>query len=511
MKTGKWVGLLASLGAAAIVWGCGEDEPLGRVEVSDEGSPPGTLARYVFLFIGDGMGSVQIRAAEAYLAAGEEPDELAGSEKAQSLRLSRLPVQGILATSSNNSLITDSASAGTAIACGEKTNDRVIGLDPSLTRRLPSIAELARAAGQKVGIVTSVSLDHGTPAAFYAHVPSRDDYHEIGHALVASGFDYFGGGGLLDPDGVAAGVTPRGNVFATALDAGYAIADSREAFEALRPGTPAIAMSPSLDDRRGLFYEIDRERANDPTLHLSLAELTEKGVELLHSGSGVSDGFFMMVEGGKIDWACHDNDARTTIGEVLALDDAVSVALDFMDEHPDETLIVVTADHETGGLSLGFTGTGYGTALERLAAQKVSFYDLDLRVAALEAEGEPPAALADGPVDEWMLELFGVDYATLSEFERERVDAAYAREMFGTSANTADEDWLLYGGHHPLSVTVTRIVANRAGVGWASFMHTAAPVPVLAGGSGADAFAGHYENTEIAHKLARAMQLAWPD
>jgi len=513
------IGILAVLGAALLLGACGKDEQLGRlerVEPGDGGAPPsdgaapGTPARYVFLFIGDGMGSVQVRAAEAYLAAVEEPDEVEGSVKAKALRLSRLPVRGIQLTSSNNSLITDSASAGTAIASGEKTNDAVIGLDPTLTRPLPSIAELAKAAGRKVGIVTSVSLDHGTPASFYAHVPSRNDFYDIGHALVASGFDYFGGGGLLDPDGTASDA-PRGNVLDAALAAGYAVADSREEFEALAPGTPALAMSPALDDRLGLYYEIDRARADDPSRHLSLAELTEKGVALLHSGSGVSAGFFLMVEAGKIDWACHVNDARTTIGEVLALDDAVSVALDFMAQHPHDTLIVVTGDHETGGLSLGYTGTGYGTALEVLAGQKVSFLDLDQRVAALQEVGEPPLALADGPLDEVMLELFGLDYATLSDLERERVDAAYAREMFGASANTAEEDWELYGGHHPFSVIVTRIVANRAGMGWTSFMHTAAPVPVLAGGARAEAFAGQYENTEIAHRLADAMGLALPD
>ncbi|HOU92197.1 MAG TPA: alkaline phosphatase [Polyangiaceae bacterium] len=512
-----FIGILAALGAASLLGACGKDERLGRLEPGEGGAPPagdvapGAPARYVFLFIGDGMASVQVRATEAYLAAIEEPDEVAGSVKAKALRLSRLPVRGIQVNSSNNSLITDSASAGTAIASGEKTNDAVIGLDPTLTRSLPSIAEVAKAAGRKVGIVTSVSLDHGTPASFYAHVPSRNDFHDIGHALVASGFDYFGGGGLLDPDGTAAGVTPRGNVLDAALAAGYAVADSREEFEALAPGTPAIAMSPALDDRLGLFYEIDRVRADDPAHHLSLAELTEKGVALLHSGSGVSAGFFLMVEAGKIDWACHDNDARTTIGEVLALDDAVSVALDFMAQHPHDTLIVVTGDHETGGLSLGYTGTGYGTALEVLAGQQVSFLDLDQRVAALKDAGEPPPALADGPLDEVMLELFGLDYATLSDLERERVDAAYAREMFGTSANTAEEDWELYGGHHPFSVIVTRIVANRAGIGWTSFMHTAAPVPVLAGGADAEAFAGQYENTEIAHRLADAMELTLPD
>ncbi|MBN2195327.1 MAG: alkaline phosphatase [Polyangiaceae bacterium] len=510
----RWLadGLSATLGVVLLVGACGRDEPIHRVGVPLDtgGAPAGQPAKYVFFFIGDGMASVQIHATEAYLAASEAPDEVGGSVKWKPLGMTALPVRGIQQSSSWNSLITDSASAGTALATGRRTNDAVVGLAPSLTTAYPTIAEVAKAAGMKIGIVTSASLDHATPASFYAHVPSRGNYYDIGHDLVASGFDYFGGGGFLDPDGTAAGDGSRGNVLEAAQRAGYEVTTTREDFEALEPGTRAIAISPALDDRQGIFYEIDRKYANDPASHISLAEFTEKGIELLSASSGTNAGFFMMVEGGKIDWACHENDARTVVGEVLSLDDAVGVAIDFADAHPGETLIVVTGDHETGGMSLGWAGTAYASATELLAGQKVSFLTFKQRIAAIQAAGDLPTSLADTTIDEDMLELFGVDYATLNPFEKARLDAAFARAMFGAVAS-AEEDYALYGGYNAISITVTRIVANRAGIGWTSFAHTAAPVPVLAGGAGAARFAGYYENTEIAHKFARSMGLVLPD
>lgn len=506
---------LASLGAGALLGACGVDERLGRFEAPPaptlDASAATPQARYVFLFIGDGMGSAQVSAAEAFLAARKEADEVGGSAKSSPLGMSRLPVRGVQRTSSYDSLITDSAAAGTALATGSRTNGGVIGLDPASGRPLTTIAELAKDSGMKVGIVTSVSLDHGTPAAFYAHVPSRGDYHEIGHALVASGFDYFGGGGLLDPDGAQAGATPHGNVLEAARDAGYAIARTRDAFSALAPGTPAVAIGPVLDDRQALYYELDRVGAADDTAHISLAELTRKGIDLLHSGAGRSQGFFLMVEGGKIDWACHVNDARTTIAETLALDDAVAVAVDFWQSHPAETLIVVTADHETGGLSLGWTGTGYSSALEVLAGQRVSFFALDQRIQRLRSAEDVAPTLAESPLATALSQDFALDYATLSAPERASLDAAYDRAMFAIVTTTPAEDRLLYGGHNALSVAATRILSQRAGLGWTTFAHTAVPVPVLAGGAGAEGFAGEYDNVEIAVRLARSMRLVLPD
>ena len=126
------------------------------------------------------------------------------------LEMTAMPVQGITTTYSAEAPITDSAAAGTAIACGVKTYNAGLGVDEHKTP-YRSIAEMAKAKGLKVGIVSSVSIDHATPASFYAHQDSRKNYHEIGHELVKSGFDYFGGGGLLDPDGKKSKAPQRNN------------------------------------------------------------------------------------------------------------------------------------------------------------------------------------------------------------------------------------------------------------------------------------------------------------
>ncbi len=466
-------------------------------------------ARYVFLFIGDGMGAAQVQATAAYLANQTEHDDIGGSTKVVPLAMRSLPVLGMQQTSSWNTLITDSAAAGTAISTGHKTAWGVLAMDPTATVNLPTIAEVAKQSGMKVGIVSSVSLDHATPASFYAHEPSRNNYHFIGHALVDSGFDYFGGGGLLDPDGTALGELARGNVIAAAEGAGYVVTDTRAEFESLVPGTRAVAIGPRLDDRTALSYSIDRANETDPSEHITLAEFTQKGIELLHDAS--DSGFFMMVEGGKIDWACEANDARTAIAEVIALDESVAVALAFMAEHPQETLIVVTGDHETGGMSLGSTTTGYDSHLEHLEPQKISFSAFDRRIADVLNAGNPPENMVETTLDEDLLAYFGIDYSTLSAFERLRIDEAYAKVMFGTSPNQPEEDRLRYSGKNPLSTAITRVIATRSGIGWASFFHTGSPVPVMAGGANASLFSGYYDNTEISRKLAAAMRIRLPE
>lgn len=468
---------------------------------------PKARPKYVFLFIGDGMASVQIHAAEAYLANKAAHDDVGGTSKAQLLNMSRLPVQGMASTFPWNSLITDSAPAATALATGMKTADGVISMDPTKTQDYATIPEVAKAAGMKIGVVSSVSIDHATPAAFYAHEPSRNNYHYIGHDLVASGFDYFGGGGLVDPDGTRSGVTPRGNVIQAAVAAGYVVADDRAEFEKLARGKKAIAINPVLDGSKALYYEIDRVNANDSSSHISLAEFTRKGIELLKNPRG----FFMMVEGGKIDWTCHANDARTSIDDTIAFDDAVKVALDFMRQHPAETLVVVTGDHETGGLTMGWAGTGYASYFEKLEAQKVSYQEFDKKIAAFKAAGTPPASFDGTSLAADMKELIGLDYATLTAFDKKRLDNAYTKAMFGTSTNGAEEDGLLYGGDNPLSVTITHVLNNRAGIGWTSYSHTAVPVPVLAGGANAEMFDGFYDNTDVALRMAAAMRLELPN
>jgi alkaline phosphatase len=151
-------------------------------------------AKYVFLFIGDGMGLAQVNLTEAYLAA------IKNEIGFEHLNFTKFPQVGLASTYANNAMITCSAAAGTALATGHKTNIGRISMDPTGSEPYESIATKAKKAGYKVGIVTSTSIDHATPSAFYAHQPDRSMYFAIGVQLTQSQFDFFAGGGFLIPD-----------------------------------------------------------------------------------------------------------------------------------------------------------------------------------------------------------------------------------------------------------------------------------------------------------------------
>ncbi|MDR0663806.1 MAG: alkaline phosphatase, partial [Spirochaetaceae bacterium] len=327
----------------------------------------GGKAKYLFLFIGDGMAMAQISSAEIYTTARSSKDI-----NIERLDFTRFPVAGLTTTYDAGTFITDSASAVTAIATGNKTLSGVLNMDPGKTRSFKTIAEYAHEAGMKVGVVSSVTLDHATPAGFFAKTPSRSNYYDIAVQMVQSGFDYFAGGGLLQPTGKN---KDQADVIQLARDAGYSYANSRAAFDALKPGGgKVLAINATLQDSGSMPYELDR-KSDD----ISLADYTRKGIELLEDNT---EGFFLMVEGGKIDWACHANDAGAAINDVIIFDKAVKVALDFARRHPDDTLIIVTGDHETGGMTIGFAGTQYDTFFDKVALQKKSFIAFNSEVLA---------------------------------------------------------------------------------------------------------------------------------
>ena len=294
----------------------------------------GQPAKYVFLFIGDGMGIPQRTAAEKYVD--------------KRLLVDTFPAQGITTTYAADRFITGSAASATALSAGQKTNIGVIAMTPDL-KPVKTVAELARDRGQRVGIVSSVSIDHATPAAFYAHVPKRSQYYDIDVALSESEFDFFGGGGIKDPaDKKKASKNFKGNAVDLLKQAGYRIIDNKADFMALKPGDGKVLATNSwLQDGKALPYVMDM-RPED----ITLPEFTAKAIEMLDNPKG----FFLMVEGGKIDWACHANDAAASIHNTLSFDRAVGKAFGFAKKHPGETLIVVTGDHECGGLTLGWAG-----------------------------------------------------------------------------------------------------------------------------------------------------------
>ena len=473
----------------------------------------GKTPKYVFLFIGDGMSYPQIQSTSDYLGALNDEDywqaqpSLDDNQGAildgpEYLNFMNFDGVGTAVTFDSNSFAPDSASTATSIATGRKTYSGSINVDETGTVEYETIAEQLKAQkGYEIGVITSVNLNHATPAAFYAHQASRSSYYEIGLEMVESDFDYFAGGGLLDPTGSEGDQT---DLYQLAQEAGYTVARTYAEADAISADTDkAIIIEENLADSDAIPYEIDR--TDDMW---SLADYVEKGIEVLDNDTG----FFMMCEGGKIDWACHANDAGSSIHDTQALADAVQVAIDFAAEHPDETLILVTGDHETGGLTIGFAGTDYDTYLDLLENQKISYAKFDSDYVASYKENKTPFEDVLSDIEE----LFGLkaqgaadDKLVLTEYEMEQLRAAYEKSVNGTAASQYEqEEYVLYGTYEPLSVTITHIINNKSGISFTSYSHTGLPVAVLAEGVGAENFSGYYDNTQIYEKMADLLNIA---
>lgn len=452
--------------------------------------------KYIFLFIGDGMSYPQFQLASNYLNARENPNPEVLETSSYYLSFMDFPIAGSANTYDSTSFCPDSASTATSIASGQKTHSGTINMDVNKEVAFETIAEkLHKQFDWKIGIVSSVNLNHATPAAFYAHQPSRNNYYEIGLELIESGFEYFAGGGLKSVTGKE---KDQENLYDLAEAAGYTVVFTKEEAEAISAGQEkVIIIEEFLADSDSMPYEVDRTEDM-----LSLADYTRKGIEVLDNDTG----FFMMVEGGKIDWACHANDAVATIHDTIALGDAVQVAVDFAAEHPDETLILVTGDHETGALSIGFAGTWYNTFLHLLDNQTISQtkFDTDILPTIVEENKSFEEVLAI------IEENFGLkaegdedDDFVLSEYEIGLLQEAYDTTIatYTSDVELDYEQGLLYGGYTPLTITVTHIVNNKCGVEFGSYAHTGVPVAVFAEGAGAQIFSGYYENADIFHKL----------
>lgn len=440
-------------------------------------------AKYVFYFIGDGMGVNQVNGTEMYLAEQE------GRIGAKSLLFTSFPVASVATTFSATNSVTDSSAAGTALATGSKTYNGAIGMDDQ-KQPLQSVAAQAKAAGKKVGVATSVSVDHATPAAFYAHQPDRDMYYEIATDLPKAGFDFYAGGGFLKPT-TTADKKEAPSIFPIIEAAGYTVARGLQEYQA----KAAEAGKMVLIQKEGsapdcLPYAIDRQEGD-----LSLAEITQSAIDFLTKGK--DKGFFLMVEGGKIDWACHGNDAATVFHEVVDMDNAIRVAYEFYKKHPKETLIVVTADHETGGLGLG-TGP-YKLNLKVLDAQKQSKDELSRAITNLRRMRK---VINWEEMKEFLGEKMGFWKELPLNWEQEKMLRDAYEDSFVKKHVVFEES--LYAKTEPLAVAAKKVMSQLAYLGWCSGGHSAGYVPVYAIGAGSKLFMGKMDNTDIPKRIAKA-------
>ena len=444
-------------------------------------------AKYVFYFIGDGMGVNQVNAAETYLGA------LQGRIGIQPLCFPSFPYSAFVNTQSATNGVTDSAAGGTALACGQKTKNGTLGMLKDLTTSVSSIADWARQSGAAVGITTSVAIDHATPAAFYAHVKERHEQYTIGKQLVESANDFYAGSDFTIPTDPE---YPNGpTLYEEANAKGFTISRGYADYQKRAANAKKMILLQSEEaskaDRYSIPYALDRKDGD-----LTLTDITRAGIDFLMKKQGEKNGFFMMIEGGKIDWACHANDLAF-IPELIDMDNAVKVAYDFYKQHPDETLIIVTADHETGGIVLS-RGL-YEINLAAVGNQRITIEKLGKELHKMhDVKGDK---LLWDDVKTFLAENFGFwDKISLTDEQTQRLESSFKKIMDGTSKDQRT----LYQNDDELAVTVRNIMSECAQVGWHVTSHSNGYVPCFAIGAGAEQIHGRIDNTEIPKIVAKA-------
>lgn len=450
-------------------------------------------AKYVFYFISDGTGVNTVLGTEQMLA------ELQGRWGRDTLCMTNFPVVGVSSTYSHNSGITDSAASGTALATGQKTYNGAIGMGPDTTA-IYSIAQWAHEAGVPVGVATSVCINHATPASFFAHAVNRNLYYEIGSQLPATGFDFFGGSDFsLDRDHR----TPehRDTLYSLCQEAGYTIARGYDDYVAKADEADKMILFQSLDRTLNvtdgsLPYAIDAQPGE-----LSVYEVLKAEIDFLYKKSEKlgGRGFFIMNEiGGKVDYGCHAQDAATAFREVCLVDSCMKLAYDFYLQHPDETIIILTADHETGGLTLGCQAGGYVANFGLLANQKCSTDAITGHFHQLRSETRNHVSWEQ--VQQTLRQDLGFwEGVELSADEEAELKNLYAKSFVGQMPNEEN----LYSANEPMAAFAVRLLNTKAHIGWTTGGHTAGLVPLYACGVGADRFSHHNDNTDFAPALAR--------
>jgi alkaline phosphatase len=439
--------LVASLSAATVA-----AEPEGN-------------ANSAILLIGDGMGLAQTYSAQIYAE-----EVLDGS-----LVLTDIEDAAVTRTHSMDSMVTDSAAAGTAIHSGQKANNGSINVLPG-GEWAYTLGQAAQAAGKSVGVLSTARMTHATPASVYGHDADRDAENLFATQMVEFAPEVALGGGarafLPDADG---GKRDDGrNLIDEMVDMGYV--NVTNADELLAVDTESTENLLGLFTSSHMSYEIDR--VNEGLVEPSVAEMTAVALDILDNNP---EGFFVMIESGRIDHADHDHDIAGSIWDTLAFDEAVQVALDYQAAHPD-VLVITTADHETAGLALGH-GTEYFTTISDLSGVTCSQSSLSDQISD---DPGNAVALAEGcglVLTEEYVAMLG-EYPPEAE-EIEGVDLGYAYT------------W----AHYVLALAE----AEMAGIEFGPWAHSGMPVITYAVGPGAEMFTGTIDNTDLPNYVAESL------
>lgn len=441
--------------------------------------------RYVFYFIGDGMGVGAAMAGQTYnsVALGN-PDRLL---------MTQFPVAGMVETYSANRRVTDSAAAGTALATGHKTRNGMVGVTPDSVA-VASIAETLHNDGWGVALVTTVAPDDATPAAFYAHVPSRKNWYRIGRQAAESGYEFIAGSnwrGIEDrhthePTDLMEYIASH-DVDIVTSTAAARDSKSRRVF--------LYSEHPFYSDNAG--FTIDSVETA-----LKLPDMTATAID--HMLRVSPDRFFMMVEGGNIDHVAHGNDGPGVAVEVYNFNEALRHAYDFYLQHPHETLIVVTADHETGGMSIGNDANRYYTYMETIPLQRMSKDMFSTKVWDMTQLSQDQKPTWEQFKD-YVSEKTGLWRGVRISLEQEEAIRQQYVKTFETGDTNPDQE-TLYATFNALTQTIFDIVNENMGFGWTTTGHSGNPVPLYAIGEGTEILGTLNDNTDVAPKLLEIIQ-----
>lgn len=437
--------------------------------------------KYVFYMIGDGMGINQAYGTQIYNRATSNGPEL--------VNFFNFPVRTFVTTYSATSLVTDSAAAGTALATGVKTYNDAMGVGAD-TVNVSSIGDWAKNAGFGVGVASTVGINHATPAAFYAHAVSRNEYEKIAGQYAASKVDFAAGGGVINEKRK----TGHDSTFLENMisESGITILRGEQLKTAASVRGRVLCLD-NNDKSTDLPYAIDRKEGDT-----KLADFVQAGVDYLYANYA-EKGFFFMVEGGSIDHAGHSDDGVADFYEINDFAEAIDVVLAFFEQHSDETLIVVTADHETGAF---MPGAGqYSMKPELLAAQKCSEDVLNIKFREFAEVKEGQEIPTWEAAKAFFAEHLGL-WDTVKVDPRTEMDLKDA--YFKSFRKNPDNDVV------SLYSVSTRVVSNAldyfnkaAGCLWPHGVHTGSPVGLYAKGAGELEFIYCRDNTDIPNTIAR--------
>lgn len=443
--------------------------------------------KYVFLMIGDGMGINQVYGAQNYnQVTGDGP---------KFINFTQFPVRTFVTTFSSSSLVTDSAASGTALSSGIKTYNNAIGVDPN-HKPVNSICVWAHNKGFGTGVATSVGVNHATPAAFYGHADSRNEYEKIAGQLIESDFiDFAAGGGII----VERNSGHNSQYFEDkAREAGIAVLRGRDQFRNLAKHQGRVICLGDDTSTTDLKFAMDRRGKET-----ELSDFVRAGIDYLYGHFG-DKGFFFMVEGGEIDGAGHNNDAICNIKELNDFANAIDVVLAFYDKHPNETLILITADHETGGLELG---DNYIMHPQRLAVRKWSEGEINKQFRVLAGIGEDRRPLPNRVTPSWdQVKAFLSEYIGLwSTIEVSEEQEAHFKELYHRAfdLNQVEEVQALYSVSNRIISDAINYADEQAGYLWAHGGHTGSPVGLYVKGARAVEFNNCTDNTLIPQFIRR--------